>query len=76
MFVACSKLKDLSGLKHINHDLDISASTQFEEADLVEIISNLNTVTTTKTLTMGATNLAKLTDAEKKVATDKGWILA
>jgi hypothetical protein len=32
--------------------------------------------TTTKTLTIGSTNLAKLTDAEKKIATDKGWILA
>ncbi len=30
----------------------------------------------TKTLTLGETNLAKLTEAEKKIATDKGWILA
>lgn len=30
----------------------------------------------TKTLTIGDTNLAKLTDAEKKIATDKGWVLA
>jgi hypothetical protein len=32
--------------------------------------------TTTKTLTLGATNLAKLTDEEKAIATNKGWTLA
>ena len=32
--------------------------------------------TETKTLTLGATNLAKLTDEEKAIATDKGWVLA
>lgn len=32
--------------------------------------------TQSKTLTIGADNLAKLTDEEKKKATDKGWILA
>ena len=31
---------------------------------------------TTHTLTLGSTNLAKLTDAEKAVATEKGWTLA
>jgi hypothetical protein len=30
----------------------------------------------TKTLTLGTTNLAKLTDAEKAIATEKGWTLA
>ena len=55
---------------------DISASTQFETADLVTILNNLATVTTSQTLTMGATNLAKLSDEQKKIATDKGWTLA
>ena len=54
---------------------DISASTKFEESDLVTILNNLATVTNTKTLTMGATNLAKLTDDEKAIATNKGWTL-
>jgi hypothetical protein len=31
--------------------------------------------TTTKTLTLGSTNLAKLTDEEKAIATNKGWTL-
>lgn len=33
-------------------------------------------VTTTHTLTLGSTNLAKLTDEEKAIATEKGWTLA
>ena len=40
------------------------------------VINGLQTVTETQTLTLGSTNLAKLTDAEKKIATDKGWTLA
>ena len=61
---------------HFKVSFDISPSTAFEEADLVEIISNLDLVSTTQTLTMGATNLAKLTNEEILVATGKGWQLA
>ena len=69
-----TKLKTLH-CKHWRVSFNISTSTAFEEADLVEIISNLDTLSG-RTLTMGTTNLAKLTDEEKKVATDKGWVLA
>ena len=44
----------------INHLKDFSADTSG----------------TTYTLGLGATNLAKLTDAEKAIATEKGWTLA
>lgn len=45
---------------------------------LMSIINALKTFTdgTTKTVTLGSTNLAKLTDAEKAIATQKGWTLA
>ena len=75
MFYKCSSLKSIlmTGMKtHFN----ISVSTNFEESDLVTILNNLATVTSTKTLTMGSTNLAKLTDEEKAIATNKGWTLA
>ena len=39
----------------------------------MSIINNLNTVTTTQTLKLGSTNLAKLNPDEIKIATDKGW---
>lgn len=55
---------------------NISSSTNFTREALVEILNNLATVTTTQTLTMGATNLAKLTDEDKAIATNKGWTLA
>ena len=74
MFKNCSSLKSIL-MTGMNANFDISASTQFEESDLVTILNNLATVTNTKTLTMGATNLAKLTDAEKAIATNKGWTL-
>lgn len=74
MFRSCSSLKSIL-MFGMNANFDISASTQFEESDLVTILNNLATVTQTKTLTMGATNLAKLTDAEKAIATNKGWTL-
>lgn len=45
---------------------------------LLEMLNNLIDLTgaTAKTLTLGATNLAKLTDEEKLIATNKNWILA
>lgn len=74
MFSGCSSLKSIlmTGMKA---NFDISASTRFEKSDLVTIINNLATVTETKTLTMGSRNLAKLTDEEKAIATNKGWTL-
>lgn len=71
MFNGCNKLKSIL-MTNIGANLDISVSTQFERTDLVTILNNLKTVTSTKTLTMGATNLAKLTDEDKAIATNKG----
>ena len=76
-FANCGNLRHIH-LKNIPVSFDISASTRFEENDLVEILNNLVDLTgkTSQTLTMGATNLAKLTDAEKAIATNKNWTLA
>ena len=75
MFSYCSAIEEIhmTGMKV---SFNISASTKFTEAALVEILNNLATVTETNTLTMGATNLAKLTDEDKAIATNKGWTLA
>ena len=74
MFASCTSLKSIlmTGMKV---SFSISSSTKFEESDLVTILNNLATVTSTKTLTMGSKNLAKLTDDEKAIATNKGWTL-
>lgn len=44
--------------------------------NLVALFESLGTVSTTQTLTIGTTCLNKLTDAQKAIATDKGWTLA
>lgn len=75
IFTSCRNLKSIL-MTNIGTNLDISASTRFEREDLVLILNNLKTVTTTKTLKMGAKNLAKLTDEDKAIATNKGWTLA
>ena len=60
-------------------DFAITSSSKFTREALVEIINNCYDVTTlnkTAKLTMGSTNLAKLTDEDKLIATNKGWTLA
>lgn len=75
MFRLCSNLKSIL-MTNIGANLDISSSTKFERSDLLVILNNLKTVTNAKTLTMGADNLAKLTEEDKLIATNKGWTLA
>lgn len=75
IFASCSSLKSIL-MTNIGVSLNIAASTLFEREDLLTILNNLKTVTSTKVLTMGATNLAKLTDEDKLIATNKGWTLA
>lgn len=75
IFASCRSLKSVL-MTNIGVSLNISASTLFERSDLLVILNNLKTVTTTKVLKMGATNLAKLTDEDKAIATNKGWTLA
>ena len=71
MFYNCTNLKSIL-MTNIGTNLDISASTKFERSDLVTILNNLKTVVSSKTLAMGATNLAKLTNEDKAIATNKG----
>ena len=76
MFRSCYNLEAIHMI-NINANLNISASTKFTREALLEIIGNLKPQTSgTKTLTMGSTNLAKLTDEDKAIATNKGWTLA
>ena len=73
MFSGCTNLTAIH-MTGMAADLDISASTQFTREALVEILNNLATLTNTRhTLTMGSTNLAKLTEEDKLIATNKGW---
>lgn len=73
-FYGCSSLERIS-MYGMKASFDISPSTKFTREALVEILNNLASVSTTQTLTMGSTNLAKLTDDDKAIATGKGWTL-
>lgn len=74
-FTGATSLKSLE-FYNISTDINISDCTRMERSDLLVVLNNLATVTSTKTCTLGATNLAKLTDDDKAIATNKGWTLA
>lgn len=75
VFYSCKKLQRLDVL-NINYSINLSNSKMLSQTELVKILNNLATVETTQTLTLGSTLLAKLTDEEKAIATNKGWTLA
>lgn len=72
-FNNCSALVDFQAPKNINNNINFNYSTALSHDSLMSIINNLMTTTSTKTLNLGSTNLAKLTDDEKAIATGKGW---
>lgn len=59
-----------------NHSISLSASTNYTTHSLVDFFTKLGTTSTAITLTFGATNLAKLTEEQKAIATNKGYTLA
>lgn len=79
VFTNCSRLTNviLGDNFNANH-LDLSASTKFSVDTLVAMLTALadRTGQTAYTLTLGTTNLAKLSDEQKAIATDKNWTLA
>ena len=80
-FFGCTGLTDLTFYQStIGKTLSLSSCTKLTGetifSQIIENLANKAASGTTETLTLGATNLAKLTDAEKAVATQKGWTLA
>lgn len=80
-FGACSLLKNIVVNGIIKVSLSFYNSNGLTHDSLMSIINALydwkaNGGTSTYKLTLGSTNLAKLTDAEKAIATEKGWTLA
>ena len=72
-FNRCVSLTNITGNPSFKQSISLSNSTKLTHESIMVIINGLQTVTTTQTLKLGSTNLAKLTEAEKQIATDKGW---
>ena len=75
-----SSLTTLGGFGAIKEDFDLSYSPNLTVESIMNVITqaaDLNSLGITgKTMTLGSTNLAKLSDEQKSVATSKGWTLA
>lgn len=75
-----SKLEYFGGLKNLKVALDLSTSTKLTHDSLMNVINNLYDLASNglsaQTLTLGETNLAKLTEEEQAIAVNKGWTLA
>lgn len=81
IFYGCRELVNVTFDGEIGQNISMSACTKLSHDSLMSLINTLYDYkaegsTTTRTATLGATNLAKLTDTEKAIATQKGWTLA
>lgn len=82
VFTSTPNLQNITFEGEINRNgLDFHWSTKLTHDSLMSIVNALadysgDTSGTSWAITLGADNLAKLTDAEKAIATEKGWTLA
>ncbi len=79
MFDGCTALENLTIMGTIELNWNFAPCTALTHISLMSIINNLADYSgsgTSHTLTLGTRNLAKLTDAEKAIATEKGWTIA
>ena len=78
IFYGCTALEDVQLGQDWNMSLRITVSTNITVDSMVAMFNSLKdlTGTTAKTLTLGSTNLAKLTNEQKAIAINKNWTLA
>ena len=76
----CSNITNLGGFGAIKASISLYNSPNLTVESIMNVITqaaDLNELGIAgKTMTLGSTNLAKLTDEQKAVATNKGWTLA
>ena len=76
MFKSSIHITNLGGFTGLKVNFDLSGSTNLTKESLLNVINEAADVTASpKSLYLGATNLAKLTDEEKAIAINKGWTL-
>lgn len=76
MLHGCASLTDIGGFKGLKCTLNLSYCPKLTHDSLMNVINKAADVTASPaTLMLGSTHLSKLTDAEKGIATSKGWTL-
>ena len=80
-FYRCSNLENLVVGENFLANASVtnfalSYSNKLTHDSLVRLLQKLATRDNAPTLVLGSTNLAKLTEEEKAIATDKGWVLS
>lgn len=78
-FQACSALETINFDGIVVASMDLSPCPLLTHASIMSLFNVLKNYAgsgSTYTVTLGATNLEKLTDTEKAIATGKGWTLA
>lgn len=78
IFNNCNALINIKGINHITGNQSVSTSAFLNHSSLLRILNALVDLTgqTTQKLTLGSINLAKLTEEEKAIATEKNWTLS
>lgn len=78
MLLACSELTDLGGFSNLSVSLDLSSSRKLTADSIMNVINQAADLSETDnaTLTLGTTNIAKLTEEQIAIATSKGWTIA
>ena len=71
----CSSLTNLGGFGAIKQSFSLSNSPKLTVESMMNVITQAATIDA-GTMNFGSTNLNKLTDEQKAVATNKGWTLS
>ena len=74
LFNFCDNLTEIYGDLALSINFAIE-NTKVSHDSLIRVLNSIPTVTESRSIKLGNTNIAKLTDEEKKIATDKGWNL-
>ena len=75
-FTSCKLLSYVRFSGTINVDIYMNGCPKLTVDSLLSLLNALADGVTDKTCKIGSTNLAKLTEEQKAIATDKGWTLA
>lgn len=78
MLLGCSELTDLKGFTNLSVSLDLSSSRKLTADSIMNVINEAKDLSETgsATLTLGSTNISKLTEEQIAIASSKGWTLA